>query len=81
MFWLILAVGMPAHLYACDQLLRSCAESILPGMVLTTCEFETERLLAKEWHSLALDDWRQRELEDVVVVLLTGSVTLSLPPA
>ena len=49
--------------------------------VLSTCEFETERLLVKEWHSLVPDDWRHNELEDVVVGLLTPAVVRSLPPA
>ena len=51
------------------------------SLVLKACEFETERLLVKEWHSLSFDDWHPRELEEVVVALLTRKVTRSLPAA
>lgn len=50
-------------------------------MVLTNCQFKTERLLVKEWYSLSLGDWDAQDLGDVVVDLLTGPVTRSLPVA
>lgn len=50
-------------------------------MVLTNCEFETERLLVKEWHSLSVDDWHPGDLANAVVALLTEPVTRSLPAA
>ena len=48
-------------------------------MLLSTCEFETKRLLAKTWHSLSSMDWRRQPLEIVVSAMLTESVTRSLP--
>ena len=48
-------------------------------MVLRTCQFETERLLVKEWHSLLTSDWQQKKLAQVVVDMLTEPVTRSLP--
>ena len=50
-------------------------------MVLQACEFETARLVVKEWHSLAPSDWQQRELSRVVAAMLTEPVTRSLPAA
>ena len=50
-------------------------------MNLEDCEFETERLLVKEWHSLSPSDWKQEEIAEVVVAMLTEPVTRSLPPS
>ena len=47
--------------------------------MLTNCEFETERLLAKPWRSLSPLDWRPQPLEIVVSAILTEPVTRSLP--
>lgn len=47
--------------------------------MLETCSFETERLRAGEWHSLAAESPRQ--LEDVVASMLTEPVTRALPEA
>lgn len=47
--------------------------------VVRACAFETERLLAKEWHSLSPDDWHEQELARVVAEMLTESVTRGLP--
>ena len=49
-------------------------------MSLDGCEFVTERLLVKEWHSLAASEWRERDLAAVVAELLTPAVTRALPP-
>lgn len=43
--------------------------------------YSTQRLLVREWHSLAPDEWKQQDLEVVVKNILTAQVTRSLPPA
>ena len=48
-------------------------------MILKACEFDTERLIVKEWRSLLPSEWRQQELEHVVAAILTERVTRSLP--
>jgi RimJ/RimL family protein N-acetyltransferase len=48
-------------------------------MNLNDCEFETERLFVKEWHSLSPSDWKQEEIAEVVSAMLTEPVTRSLP--
>ncbi len=48
-------------------------------MVLSACEFQTERLLVKEWHSLLPSDWQRRDLAHVIAAMLTEPVTRSLP--
>lgn len=48
-------------------------------MICRACAFETDRLVVKEWHSLAKEDWVQQELATVVGALLTPSVTRTLP--
>ncbi len=50
-------------------------------MSLSNCNFITPRLVVKEWHSLAADDWTPLELSEVVVSMLTEPVTRSLPPS
>jgi len=47
--------------------------------MLGACAFETERLLAREWHSLSPAEWNERDLADVVAQMLTEPVTRSLP--
>ena len=49
--------------------------------LLSCCEFETRRLIVKEWHSLSSNEWHEEELAEVVARMLTESVTRSLPPA
>ena len=51
------------------------------GIGIRACEFETQRLLVKEWHSLAPGEWQQENLADVVAAIITEPVTRSLPPA
>ena len=46
---------------------------------LSTCTYETERLLVKDWHSISSADWQQQELAHVVAAILTEPVTRSLP--
>lgn len=48
-------------------------------MVLRAYTFETERLLAKEWHSLSNSDWQQESLAHVIAAMLTEPVTRPLP--
>lgn len=50
-------------------------------MICRACTFETERLLAKEWHALSPSDWQQQDLAYVVSTLLTEPVTRALPPS
>ncbi len=42
--------------------------------------YSTKRLLVREWHSLAPDEWIRQDLEIVVKNILTTQVTRSLPP-
>lgn len=49
-------------------------------MICKTCRFGTERLLVGEWHSLSADDGIDQELAQIVIAMLTPSVTRSLPP-
>ncbi|MBT5774258.1 MAG: GNAT family N-acetyltransferase [Dehalococcoidia bacterium] len=49
-------------------------------MDLNGCEFETERLLVREWHALVTGDWQARDLAETVAELLTPAVTHALPP-
>ncbi len=52
------------------------------NFVLSACDFATERIVAKEWHSLSPSEWQLlqcRELASVVADLLTERVTRSLP--
>ena len=39
----------------------------------------TDRLLVNEWHSLHKSEWKQPELDNVVIDILTPSVTRALP--
>jgi len=48
-------------------------------MICKTCELRTERLLAKEWHSMCDEVLGATELEQVVQSLLTPEVTAYLP--
>lgn len=48
-------------------------------MLCKSCCFETERLLIKEWHSLAAGEWIAQDLAIIVQSMLTPSVTQSLP--
>ena len=48
-------------------------------MGLADCAFETERLSAGGWHSIAFEGSAQGELADVVADMLTAAVTRSLP--
>ena len=48
-------------------------------MGLADCAFETERLSAAGWHSIAFEGSAQGELADVVADMLTAAVTRSLP--
>ncbi|MDA1257842.1 MAG: GNAT family N-acetyltransferase [Chloroflexi bacterium] len=48
-------------------------------MALATCIFQTERLEAREWHSLSNVDPRLPSLADIVAAMLTESVTRALP--
>ncbi|WP_051560072.1 GNAT family N-acetyltransferase [Marinobacterium jannaschii] len=41
----------------------------------------TDRLLVKEWHSFASDEWRDQDLAVIVKGILTPRVTHSLPPS
>ena len=50
-------------------------------MLIENCNFSTQRLLVREWHSLSPDEWIQQDLEVVVQNILTTRVTRSLPPA
>ncbi len=47
--------------------------------MLAECEFETEHLLVKEWHSLSPSNREERELASVVAEMLTQRVTRALP--
>ena len=49
--------------------------------MLRACAFETDRLLVKEWHSLACSEWHPQDLDALVASMLTEPVTRSLPPA
>ncbi len=48
-------------------------------MNIESCRFETERLLVNEWRSLSSSDWREQDLADVVISMLTENVTHDLP--
>jgi ribosomal-protein-alanine N-acetyltransferase len=48
-------------------------------MICRTCSFVTDRLIAREWHSLSADDWVGQDLAVVVRTMLTPHVTQSLP--
>lgn len=48
-------------------------------MICRACSFVTQRLLVKEWHSFGSGEWREQELADLVVRMLTEPVTRSLP--
>ena len=50
-------------------------------MVFTNYRFSTQRLLVREWHSFAVQEWNPRDLAIVVKDMLTERVTESLPPA
>ncbi len=50
-------------------------------MICSACNFETARLLVKEWHLLADHDWHRQDLADLVARVLTERVTRSLPPS
>ncbi len=45
----------------------------------SSCAFQTDRLLVKEWHSFTPQEWREQPLDRVVCQMLTGPVTVSLP--
>ncbi len=49
-------------------------------MDLTTCRFETPRLMVGEWHSLSSHDPGEGDLEHAVMSILTEEVTRALPP-
>ena len=48
-------------------------------MPVVDCAFETDRLLADEWHSMPPQSWQRQDLDRVVSQMLTGSVTQPLP--
>ena len=48
-------------------------------MVLSSCIFETERLLVREWHALLPTDWELQQLARLVADMLTEPVTRPLP--
>lgn len=50
-------------------------------MDLTNCEFETLRLVLKEWHSFKPGERDERDLDEVIVSILTEPVTRALPSA
>ncbi len=48
-------------------------------MALHNCVFETERLLACEWHSMPPQSWQHQDLDRLVANMLTEPVTQPLP--
>ena len=50
------------------------------AVVLSSCTFETERLVVKEWHSFLPTDWELQELALLVAAMLAEPVTRSLAP-
>jgi RimJ/RimL family protein N-acetyltransferase len=50
-------------------------------MICKSCSFHTERLIVKEWHSLAPEEWEDQEAANFVMSLMTPGVTQSLPEA
>ena len=50
-------------------------------MLVGNCNFDTDRLLVREWHSLRPSDWQPQDLAHVVASMLTEPVTRSLPPS